>query len=317
MEYTKPKDLYNYKLIYNWYKNPAVKFELIKFLFNREFALLVPKHIEDLDIKKRSVRTLKCHSVQHLDFNLNATKMFIKNTPYNFYYSIAKYEFGIPNQNLNFIDRDNSDWIKNHYKFIKSYDYFIDIDSGDFNDLKYAYYSTKNIKKMFDKLNVPYELRFSGMGFHFIIPYQFLPQNLSFNSAEDNNLYKFLFNLSTKISIEKSEMVDVNIYDNRRICKIPYSISLYENDGFVCTPFLNNEQFNKFGDDIYKSLYELRADNYLYNINGRGTYLFNPTGNLSKLLIHYNLNDYIKGLIVDENSTILTTEKINKVIKNE
>jgi len=294
--YEKPTEQFDYNLIKQWYSLASVKFELIKFLYNREFALLVPKFITDIDIKKRSVRTLKCHSVQHLDFNLNATQMFLKNTPYNFYYSLAKYINGIPNQTLNFAERDNSNWIKNHYKFIESYDYLIDIDAGSFDDLYFAYYSTKNIKKMFDDLNVPYELRFSGMGFHFIIPYKYLPQNLSFNPAENNNLYKFLFNLSTKISMDKSEMVDLNIYDSRRICKIPYSLALYENDCFICTPFINNEQFDKFGNNIHKNLYKLRCNNYLYNIQNRGTYLFNQTGNLIKLLTHYDLNEYIKGL---------------------
>ncbi|MGQ4876769.1 MAG: hypothetical protein ACP6IY_22100 [Promethearchaeia archaeon] len=299
MSYTKPTKPFNYDIIKSWYKTPAIKFELIKFLYKREFALLVPKYIKNLEIKKRSVRTLKCHSVQHLDINLNATQMFMKNTPYNFYYSLAKYKFGIPNQTLNFAERDNSDWVKNHYKFIESYDYLIDIDAGDFDDLNYAYYSAKNIKKMFDKLNVPYELRFSGMGFHFIIPYSFLPQNLSFNPAEDNNLYKFLFNLSALISEDKSEMIDENIYDCRRICKIPYSIALYENDGFVCTPFLNDEQFNKFKIEnkvIYTSLYRLRPINYPYKVQNRGTYLFNPTGDLSLLLLRYDLKEYIKEL---------------------
>ena len=298
MSYTKPIKQFDYNIVNSWYKTPSIKFELIKSLYKREFALLVAKYCDE-ETRKRSVRTLKCHSVQHLDINLNSTQMFLKNTPYNFYYSLAKYEFGIPNQRLNFAERDNSDWVKNHYKFIESYDYLIDIDAGDFDDLDYAYYSTESIKRMFDKLNVPYELRFSGMGFHFIIPYKFLPQHLSFNPADDNNLYKFLFDLSTKISKDKTEMIDTTIYDNRRICKIPYSIALYENDGFICTPFLNDEQFKSFkikNKVIYSSLYKLRPCNYPYKVQNRGTYLFNPNGSLNLLLLRYGFNKYIRGL---------------------
>lgn len=301
--YIQPTEPFPYIMIYQWYKLASVKFELIKNLYNRELALLVPRFVTNPEIKKRSVRTLKVHNVQGLDFNLKATKMFIKETPYCFYYSMAKYKNGLPNQILNFVTRDNLEWTKNHYKEMVSYDYLIDIDAPDFYDMQFAYNSAYNIKELFDKLHIPYELRFSGLGFHFIIPYKYLPQNLTLNPHEPDNLYQFLSKLTKFIFKECSEMVDMNIYDSRRVCKIPYSLALYNNDAFVCSPFLTNEEFENFNLDNY------RPDKYPFQIERRGTHIFNEFGNLSRLFLKFNIKKYIKGLFVDKNSTILTTKK--------
>ena len=288
--YIKPKEKIPYSLIQQWYNLASVKFESIKFLYNREFALLVPSFINNNDVKKRSVRNLKCHSIQHLDFNLKATDMFKKETPYCFYYSMAKFKSGVPNQNLNFAKRNNLDWNENCYKEIISYDCLIDIDAPDFDDLQFAYESAIDLKKVFNSLNVPYELRFSGMGFHFIIPYKYLPQNLTLNPHKENNLYQFLTIFVKKLYDKYTELIDMGIYDSRRVCKIPYSLALYENDAFVCTPFLNDEEFNKF------RLYDYRPVNYPFDIKQRGTKIFNENGNLSLLLLQLNLKEHIKGL---------------------
>ena len=288
--YIQPTEPFPYKMIYQWYNLASVKFEMIKHLYNREFALFVPKFIDNQEVQKRSVRTLKVHSVQHLDFNLKATKMFIKETPYCFYYSMAKYKNGLPNQTLNFTERDNTDWTENCYKEIESYDYLIDIDAPDFSDMQFAYESAYNVKELFDKLNVPYELRFSGLGFHFIIPYKYLPQDLTLNPHKEDNLYKFLSKLTKLIFKECSEMLDTNIYDSRRVCKLPYSLALYYHDAFVCSPFLNDIEFINF------KLCNYRPDKYPFIIERRGTKIFNEQGNLSLLLLHFKLNKYIKGL---------------------
>ena len=307
--YIQPTKPFPYKMIYQWYNLASVKFEMIRYLYNREFSLLVPRFIEDKEVKKRSVRNLKSHNVQGFDFNLRATDMFKKETPYNFYYSMARYKNGLPDQTLNFAERDNTDWNKNCYKSIISYDYLIDIDAPDFNDMQMAYESAYNVKELFDKFKVPYELRLSSLGFHFVIPYKYLPQNLTLNPHEENNLYQFLSKLTKFIFEECSEMIDTNIYDSRRLCKIPYSLALYYHDAFVCSPFLNNTEFENF------KLYNYRPNNYPFNIERRGTKIFNEQGNLSLLLLHFELNKYIKGLIVNQNSTILSAKKeeIDKV----
>ena len=288
--YIQPINQLSYNLIYKWYSLASVKFEMIKHLYNREFSLLVPRFVDNPDIRKRSVRTLKAHNVQGLDFNLKAVNMFSKETPYCFYYSMAKYKNGLPTQILNFVTRDNSEWTKNHYKEMISYDYLIDIDAPDFNDMQFAYNSASDIKDLFDKLNVPYELRFSGLGFHFIINYKYLPQDLTLNPHEENNLYQFLSNLTKLIFEECSEMVDKNIYDSRRLCKIPYSLALYKNDAFVCSPFLNDVEFNNFRLSNYN------INDYSFIIKQRGIHLFNKDGSLDLLLLRYNLKKYIKGL---------------------
>jgi len=286
--YIKPKEHINYDLIKNWYNSASVKFEIIKFLYNREFALLVPNFIKDKEIKKCSIRNLKSHNVQSFDFNLKATDMFKKQIFYNFYYSMAYYINGLPNQNLNFNERNNTDWNKNCYKEMMGYDCLIDIDAPDFSNMQMAYESAYNIKELFDKLYVPYELRFSGKGFHFVIPYKYLPQNLTLNPHEQNNLYQFLGNLAKILYKEYSEMVDTSIYDSRRVCKIPYSLALYENEIFVCSPILNNNEFETF------KLNKYRLKNYPFDVRGRGTKIFNEQGNLITLFVKYFKNKKYK-----------------------
>jgi hypothetical protein len=288
--YSQPIKPLSYSLFYGWYNLSAVNFEMVKFLFNREFALFVAKCVDDPNVLKRSVRNLKVHSVQHLEFNLKATQMFQKETPYNFYYSLARFRNGIPNQTLNFAIRDNTEWNENCYKDIISYDYLIDIDAADFDDLQIAYETAVDLKRVFDKLNVPYELRFSGMGFHFIIPYKYLPQDLTLNPHIDNNLYQFCQKLTGCLNDRYSELIDTSIYDSRRVCKLPYSLALYKNDAFVCSPILSDEELVNF------SLYKYRPAEYPFTVERRGIKIFNENGNLSLLLLKFNLNKFIKGL---------------------
>ena len=88
---------------YKWYFIPKVKFNIIKYTKNRETALISHD-------KAITLRMLKIHSVQHIDFHLKSLNWF-KNK-WNMYYSLAEYKEGIPNQNFNLAKRDNSEWKK-------------------------------------------------------------------------------------------------------------------------------------------------------------------------------------------------------------
>lgn len=270
----------NFKTITEWYNTASVKFEIIKFLRNREMALLVPSWIKDKETRIRCIRMLKCHSVQHYDYILNkGLRIFEKQTPYNFYYSLAKYKDGIPNQTFNLWEKkkNNLSWNEIHFNRMVAYDFLIDIDAGSHEDIYFAFDSTKLIKAYFDMLNVPYELRFSGMGFHFIIPYLYLPYHSMIPKA-DSNLYWFLCLIAKKLKAKFSEMIDVNIYDSRRVCKIPYSLGIYENGLYVCYPFATSDEFEKFRlRDYVPSNFDVDI------IRGKNRKVFNDCGSIYSL----------------------------------
>lgn len=265
----KQKELY-----FSWYKRPEVKYEIIKFLKNRELVLLNRFN------NKLSVRMLRCHSIQHLDFILNnMLKIEEQNKIYNFYYSMAFYENGIPYQSAKLNSRDNSEWTKTHFNKMVGYDFLIDVDASDFNEVVLAYETTKEIKRILDKLVIPYELRFSGCGFHFLIPYRYLPQHLSFNPFGEKTIYGFCKRIAKVLYDNVSEMIDFSIYDSRRVCKIPYSLAIYDNRMMMCLPILNNKQFEDFLKDFsHDKYYYLGDENFV--IRNRGTYVFNEGGEL-------------------------------------
>jgi hypothetical protein len=206
--------------------------------------------------------------------------MFEKQIPFNFYYSLARYSNGIPNQTFNLSLRDNSGWVSSHYKEMIEYDFLIDVDSGDHSDIEYAWDSTKDIINYFDLLQVPYELRFSGMGFHIIVPYVYFPK-YSFNPKDNDNIYTLYSRIAKMLKERFSEMLDTTIYDSRRVCKLPFSLSIYEDGVYVCTPFLSRLDFDNF------NLFNYRVDTVPcedITISKENRKIFNPEGHIKHLL---------------------------------
>lgn len=265
------------KSLQTWYISAPVKFEMIKSTYNREVAFIVPSWEEE-NMKRRTLRMLRVHNVSDLDYHISATKMFRDSVPYNMYYSLMRYVEGIPKGNSNYSLRDWEEWNKTHTNEAIGYDLMVDIDSPNHNYLENAYHSAKTLKWYYDKNNIPYYLIFSGCGFHFITPSSYLPSK-SFNPLEEDNIYKWCRKFAVNLYDNFSEMVDINIYDSRRVCKIPYSLSFYKNDCFVCAPFNSEEEFNNFEYEDY------RPENYKFTIRGRGKKLFNPNGNLKEVKI--------------------------------
>lgn len=285
MPYKTPLKPIDFDLIRSWYFNLAVKYEIIKFLKNRELALLVAPYVNNEEIRKRSTRMLRCHSVQHMDFIFKALEVYNRETPYNLYYSIARYKRGIPMQTMNMIERKerNRRWIKIHHREMQAYDFFLDIDAPDFNDMDLAHYSAKIMMNLFNKMNTPYELRFSGKGFHFIIPFEVFPIEFNFKPFAYDSVYFFFAKIAKALHDQHTEMIDTSIYDSRRVCKVPYSLSLYKNDVFVCYPLNTKKEFRDW------TLENSRPDKLPFQIRGRDSRLFNENGNIYKLLKELNI----------------------------
>lgn len=227
---------------YKWYFIPKIKFNIIKYTKNRETMLLSHD-------RKKFLRMLKIHSVQHIDFHLKALNWYKQK--WNIYYSMAQYKNGIPNQKFNLAARDNSQWKKDHWKQMVSYDFLIDIDATTHDEIIDAKLSALNIIRRLEKHKILYDVRFSGMGFHIVVPYDhFKSDNYSFDPKHERSIYSYYSLMARKLNIEISEMVDYKINDSRRVCKVPYSLAIYENIIYVCCPL------------TIKMLKEFKLENY-------------------------------------------------------
>ena len=229
---------------------------------------------------------IRIHNVQGIDVWFKVLRIHEFQREYNLYYSLAKYRNGIPFSTLKLSDRDFSDWTKNHWKEMVSYDFLLDIDAGNHTDIMFAHESAMNVKKLFDRLDVPYHLRFSGRGFHFVIPYEFFKHEADylievFNPEDDENVYKFFMNIAMKLHSLSSEMIDTSIYDSRRVTKIPYSLSLYDGRNYVCYSFENDLDFDNF---ILQEMKPYNQYHKVVSVNKWQEHLFNNKGNVFKLL---------------------------------
>lgn len=274
------------EIMKKWYLRADVMFEIIKITKNREMSFLAPTWT-NADMKKRNTRMLKCHNTKSYLFHIKDLKVFEKTKIYNFYYTVATYQNGIPNQVQEWTERKkhNLEWNKEHYKSMCAYDFFIDIDCDKIENMDYCFLTAKRLSEMFDNFKIPHEIRFSGMGFHFVIPYEALPKK-SLNPNDEHNLYRFLASITEKLYENISEMIDVSIYDSRRLCKIPYSLSIYENNIYVCYPFKTKEEFNKFNIDDYNVF------NFNKPIKNEGLHIFNRGGTITDLLDYLRIVNF-------------------------
>jgi len=258
--------------IKKYYRRTDVRFEIVKQLYRREFAVLKPSY---MDQSKKNMRMLRCHNLNHFDYIMQYLKFFSTDNFYNFYKSLATYYNGIPIQKLNYTERGNGDWKQTHFKEMGSYDLMIDIDAGDHNDIQHAQYSAQIITEFYNKLNVPYYLIFSGKGFHIITPGNYF--NKSKNIIESDNIYFLYSAIARYLYNNFSELVDTGIYDPRRLCKLAYSLAIYDDSVYVAYPL-----------NYYVELDDFRLKEY--NLNGfdkpvtkRGMMLFNEKGNVKQL----------------------------------
>lgn len=267
-----------------WYKIPQVKFRMIRYTYNREVMFIN----QNMKLGGMTTRMLRIHNVQGLDVWLKNLYVFEKKREYNLYYSLAKYKEGIPFGSLALDKRDFGDWTGENWKEMVSFDFLLDVDAGNHNEIDFAFYSTKKIKKLFDKLEVPYHLRFSGRGFHFVIPFEFFPVGCEgltvlhcFNPESDYSIYNIFKNIATELNKRYSEMIDTTIYDSRRVTKIPYSLALYGGRNYVCVPFDNNEEFKNFS---LGNMTPVNQYHKVTSVNRWQEHLFNSNGKIFKLL---------------------------------
>lgn len=240
---------------------------------------MLPSKTEHFD-RRIATRNILVKNIQGIQFWLERLNAF--KTPermYNMYYSMAKFKT-FPMRDPKTFELEIPDWNEKAYRFIIGYDMLIDIDGGD-NDIDYAVDSAKRIKARLDGFNVPYHMRFSGRGFHFIIPSRFFVPELletdnvnNFNPHKDDNIYSLMRKIAEYLYDVDSEFIDRDVYDHRRVAKIPYSLAIYDDNVFICKPV--------------KDLNDFKIESYLLQNNKdlkiEGDTLHNSDGNTFALI---------------------------------
>ena len=277
-EYTDPRK----DLVRKYYYRLDVQYEIVKQLKNRESAILIPSWETNPNIKKKSVRNLKIHSVQYFQIAIKKLNYITSQVLelFNLYNSVGVYRTGVPFTELYLGDRDCSDWNKNHHKEMVAYDFFLDIDAGSHGDIGHALKSCVMICDYLTVLDCPFSVRFSGKGFHLIIPHQYFDKQFNdFDPVSDNSIYKLYVKIAKYLSDKFSEMIDLSIYDSRRVCKVAYSLSHYVQKTYVCWSFNNLNELETFELENYNLINMIDK-----NIRDRGINIFNKDGDTKKLI---------------------------------
>jgi hypothetical protein len=253
----------------HYYSKVYVKLEIVKCLYHRELCFLRDKKLGN---PKHSIRYLMGYNLYFLDRYLKiCEERFV-----NMYHSVAtlKYIPAIFDLRNRKKDENYIDFMNNFKEYIVGYDFFVDFDGK--NNLKECHLEAKEYKEILEKFKVPYYLlNSSEMGFHFIIPFEYLPK------LEIENLRDTIRNIICNMkAIYFYKHLDNSIYDYKRVKKVPYSFVC---DGTIVLP-LNDEQFNNFSKEIVIS------DYVLSNISLKERGLLIRTYNLSKEKLKENVD---------------------------
>jgi len=256
-----------------WYENTVVQYEIIRFTKNKECAMLTKEITQEL---WKSRRHMRIHNTQGLRYNIwkYATS---RNLHHNLYTTVAVYKNGFPlTDHTNYYDVKR-EWKEIHEKEITSFPLFIDIDGNDTGaSFGFVRLSMQKIHEYFNNNDVPHQIRYSGMGYHIIVPTDDLKK--SFLTSDEDNIYKTHLKICTRLNEEISELIDLRIFDSKRLIKTPYSLAVYDEEMFVCLPLIENKE-------IYEMLpKDFRANNWIGFIKKRGTKLFNPNGSIKNIM---------------------------------
>lgn len=216
-----------------YYSHIEVIFEMVKCMRGKEVCFLSEQY---------KFRNIKAHNIAYLFSNMRAFSF--DEREYNVYVSCMDY-FNMPifSFDPNLRREQSLDFIKKFKECSSGYDFFIDLE-GDANDYKVSWNEAKKIKALFDSYKVPYYVKNSGKGFHFVIP------SIHFDSYLPNHLERkeiFLKFSTTLKNLLNLKLIDLTVYDLRRVYKCPYSLDYKTNR--VCVP-LTDDQFENFSFEL-------------------------------------------------------------------
>ena len=166
---------------------------------------------------------------------------------------------GLPNNFYVDNEKVRNLWREKYDQALTGQDLVIDIDrvykSGETKEegaksFNKAYEVACTIKELFDKLNIPYSVSYSGSkGFHIrILSVSFKQAFPNILPLELEPLYKkFVQNLVDYLSLDP-QLVDKSTLYRRQPLRIPYSL---HSSGYVCLP-LSDKQFADFDKEMSK-----------------------------------------------------------------
>jgi len=262
------------KIYDNWYTQTYIQLEIVKFLKERELAIF-----ETFDNTK-SVRNIKAHKLKDFHYWLMRYNFFERY--YNVYYSLASFENGLPNFSPKPEERKKQtlEWNNNCHKYFQSYDLLLDIDAKSHEEMPIIHKQAKSLKTLFDKNKISYTLNFSGMGFHFILPYHTLSKNHNFIPADKGSIFAFAGKVMDKIKEKYVKNLDITVNDHRRVVKVPYSLAIYKpEDVYVCFP-LSDDEFENFELDKMKPEYIIKHK----KISFRGSLMRDGDGKIEEII---------------------------------
>jgi len=238
----------NAKYILNviqWYTRLDVKTALVEQLQNRELALIDKDDSEREAGKKRSNRYNYAINEKMIAGTFYFCGVITNPTFYNIYKSIATYysTIGITNKR---------EWSINHTKKITKYDLVIDIDPLENNEkgIIEAKEGALLVVELYDELDIPYSIKFSGKGFHITTDGNDIKDStdVSFLMTDENNVYKLCKSIQDKLKEKCSCLIDDKINEPNRLIKLCYTLSLYPetSDIRVCHPINSYEELENF-----------------------------------------------------------------------
>jgi len=246
------------QMMTDWYNRSYVLYEMLYCgLFDREVAFMKPKHHREKN-KQTMYRYMKVFKPHGFTYALNSIIDFKgNNLVLNVYSSISKYENGIPDfgNNIYMRKKDTDEWNARRHEDFSSYDVFIDVDAPNFGFVKEAKQDVMKIMKLLDSFSMPYYLRFSGCGYHIIIPYTYMKDlGLHFDPhlVNGRSVYEVFDAISEWLCNNITELVDTGLHDCVRVSKVPYSLTFYPEGVFVCWPFKTKQEFYLHTPGDYK-----------------------------------------------------------------
>jgi len=99
-------------------------------------------------------------------------------------------------------------------------------------------------------LGCPHIIKFSGKGFHIIVPHiNFDVQDL--DNCQDENTYTMFSRIAHKLK-KLCSYVDTSIYDPRRLSKMPHSLALYKDHAYVSDWIYSEDELINFSLKQYE-----------------------------------------------------------------
>jgi len=216
-----------------YYNNIEVLYEIVKLARGRELSFL----------GEYKVRNIKAHCLDFLKSNFKRWNFF--DDRMNFYYSLAHlknmpvFSYALPVR-----AKQSKEFALGFNDYVTDIDFSIDMDAHDVS-YEVCLEETKRLKECFDSFNLSYSLRFSGSGFHFNIDGLYFASKNGGGPSIKIDIYKRIaYELSVVLGLSS---LDLAIYDERRIWKMPYSFDC--KSGLICLP-LTDLQFNEFNKDM-------------------------------------------------------------------